>query len=281
MSDNNTEDENLGSYYMNRGAAAPNRKQPQEEPPKRRLPQGTLAVVAVLAFISIVWYAYPRGGDRYVDMDVPVVKADTDPVKVAPVDPGGMAVPHQDSDAFAPLEKNPGNGPEKILPSPEAPMDKSAALQSPDDAAAAKADASAAEVASVAAVPPQDTSAPKLDLTPAAPEAEKLVPPAASAAAAAVPAADTANTKAVAASYIQLGSYRDVAGAKKDWDWARKKYPGLLKNLSMHTEKVVLPAKGTFYRLQAGKVTEDRAREICAMLKTAVPGGCILVKGQK
>jgi hypothetical protein len=119
----------------------------------------------------------------------------------------------------------------------------------------------------------------------------EIVPPAAVEAAPPAPAAKTDEVKAAplaaegaAASgtrYIQLGSFRDAVGAKKDWERIKAKNPDLLGNLTMKTEKVDLPVKGVFYRLQAGKVTEDRAKEICAALKKSVSGGCIVVKEQK
>jgi hypothetical protein len=263
--ENKKEDENLGSFYMGRSRMPPQ--------PKRLLPQGVLTVVTLLAFAGIIWYAYPRGAEKYVDMDVPVVKADTAPVKTAPDNPGGMDVPHQDSTVFEPLEKKPAEQAEKIMPSPEEPMDKAAIIPP----------------AEAVPVPPVIEAAPepKMDLSPQAASTditEKLVLPKEAAeepAPTPSPAPAAKSTTAPTdggASYIQLGSYRDMDGLKKDWEWAKKKYPDLLGKLTMKTEKVDLPAKGTFYRLQAGKLTVDRAREICDVLKKSIPGGCILVK---
>src|SRR5262245_27712097 len=91
-------DENLGSFYMGRTRTSMR--------PKRVLPQGVLTAVALVVFAGVLWYAYPRGAEKYSDMDVPVVKADTSPVKTVPADPGGMEVRHQDSTVFDPLQKN-------------------------------------------------------------------------------------------------------------------------------------------------------------------------------
>jgi len=255
------EDENLGSFYMGRSRMPPQ--------PKRHFPQGLLTAVILLAFAGIIWYAYPRGAEKYVDMDVPVVKADTSPVKAEPVDPGGMEVPHQDSTVFDPLEKKASGEVEKLLPTPEEPMDKEAAIQSAEGPTPP---------------PPVEANiAPKLDLAPQTQESsnitEKLVPREAEPVAPAK--AESKSVPAAPASgnvYIQLGSYRDMDGLKKDWEWVKKKYPDFLGKLTMKTEKVDLPAKGTYYRLQAGKVTEARAREICDVLKKSIPGGCLLVK---
>jgi hypothetical protein len=270
------EDENIGSFYMGR-----NRNEPQ---PRRLFPPGVLTTVAVLAFAGIVWYAYPRGAEKYSDMDVPVVKADTAPIKAEPVDPGGMEVPHQDSTVFDQLEKNAPSEAEKILPTPEEPVDKDAALKSEMDAnpsvdskLAPNMELDLKAKDGVENLTEKMPASPPAAVTPV--KAEEVVPPPAPAAKAdETKAPPPVEDKAAGSTYIQLGSYRDTAGAKKDWERIKKNNPDLLGKLTMKTEKVDLPAKGIYYRLQAGKVTADRAKEICAALKKSVSGGCIVVK---
>ena|SRR3990172_4742561 len=246
------EGETLGSFYMGRG-----RNLPQ---PKRYFPQGMLTAAALLAFAGIIWYAYPRGAEKYSDLDIPVVKADPSPIKVAPVDPGGMEVPYQDSTVFDQFKKGASGEVEQLLPAPEEPMDKELAIESTGDAE--KPVFEAAKVAAPAIEPPQEA----VQEAEPVKEASKPVSP-------------------VAASggqiYIQLGSYREIKGAGADWGKLQKKYPELLGKLTMRTEKADLPAKGIYYRLQAGTLSEERAREICDVLKKAGSGGCILVKEQK
>jgi hypothetical protein len=267
---NKKEDENLGSFYMGRSRTPPQ--------PKRYFPQGLLTIVTLLAFAAVIWYAYPRGAEKYADMDVPVVKADTSPVKTEPTDPGGMDVPHQDSTVFDPLEKkaSASGEVEKILPGPEEPMDKTIIIKSEE-----------APVVPVIEAAPQ----PKMDLAPQIKDnagMEKLVPKEVEpvkkvemdpveAPAKKAPAAKAANVS-VGNVYVQLGSYREMDGLKKDWERIKKKYPDQLGNLTLKAQKVDLAAKGIYYRLQAGKLTEAQAREICAVLKESIPGGCILVK---
>ena len=51
------------------------------------LANGPISLAAVLigaALGGIVWYAYPRGAEKYTNVDVPTVKADTAPIKAAP-----------------------------------------------------------------------------------------------------------------------------------------------------------------------------------------------------
>jgi hypothetical protein len=78
--------------------------------------------------------------------------------------------------------------------------------------------------------------------------------------------------------YIQLGSYRNTAGASEDWNRLKKKHPGLLGSLEMRTQRVDLGSKGVFNRLQAGTVSETKAKEICETLKSSNPGGCMVVR---
>lgn len=261
-------DDNIGSFYMGRTRTPP--------APKRKLPTGLLTGVALFALAAVIWYAYPRGAEKYTDIDVPVVKADTAPIKAEPTEPGGMEVPHQDSTVFDPLEKKSGDEVEKLLPTPEEPMDKSQAIQTTESDK------------------PEVTAkmAPKMDLDLEMKDAKSGTEKVVAKAPVSAPAAEAAPKKEVkkteskpaataeGALYIQLGSYRDTAGAKKDWERLQKKFPALLGKLSMKTEKTDIPGKGIYYRLQAGKVMETRAKEICTELKAANAGGCIVVKAK-
>jgi hypothetical protein len=260
----NREDETIGSFYMGHTRPVPERK--------RRLPPGVLAMIVLAAFAGILWYAYPRGAEKYTDIDVPVVKADTAPIKEEPENPGGMEVPHQDSAAFDPVTQKPAKEVEKLRPTAEEPLDKAAAIQ-------------AAEKAKLE---------PKMDMNLQMKEAEERtagmktepVKPAEvkTAKVKEAPKKEVKQEKPIETEvsngkiYIQLGAYRDMAGAKKDWEKLKKKNPQLLGKLDMRTERVELPKKGVFYRLQAGKMTEARAKDVCAALKKANTGGCIVVK---
>jgi hypothetical protein len=255
-------DENLGSFYMGRMRPPPE--------PKRVLPKGALTTIAVLAFAGIVWYAYPQGQEKYTDVNVPVVTADTTPYKSKPADPGGMDVPHRDSTVFETVDGKKTPKADKVQPPQEQPLDKSKlALDSKkpqlnlEPQMKPEAANPAAKVDSVRVVPAK----------PEAPKAEARTEPAKAPVLKAAPA-----PAAPGKVYIQLGSYRDVAGAKTDWAKLQKKYPQYMKGLTMKTERVDLGPKGVFHRLQAGTLSESRAREICADLAKANPGGCVLAK---
>lgn len=268
----NQEDENLGSFYMARA------RDPLQ--PRRLLPAGLLTTLALLAFAGIVWYAYPRGAEKYTDMAVPVIKADTEAVKVAPVDPGGMEVPHQDSTAFDPLTKRSSGEVEKFLPAAEEPMDTERVFPP----------------AEKIKLPPEAVVAPKLDLESKMTEEEieqdepvmqavvpepKVLKPSKPVAPKAVQKKPHIPEKTSAATgnvYIQLGSFREVSRAQTEWKNVKKQYPQFFGKLMMRSVRVDLPGKGVYYRLQAGALGKARAEEVCAALKKANTGGCIVVK---
>ena len=87
----------------------------------RRLVQGGIALLAVVLFLGVVWYAYIWGSRSAATGDVPVVSAPEGAEKVEPEDPGGMDVPHQDKLVLN-QDGDGGNGEvERLLPPPEEP----------------------------------------------------------------------------------------------------------------------------------------------------------------
>ena len=290
MSELNTnqksKDDELGSFYMGRMRPPPE--------PRRMLPRGLLTVLAVIAFAGVIWYAYPQGQEKYSELDIPTISADKSVYKFKPEDPGGMEVPHQDSTVFDPIEKKPAvESVERLRPDTEEPIDKDTAIkeaptetpppgmnaQIKDNAdgtekvvpkgeakpkAAAKADAVKTDTVKTDTVKTDTKPVEKAPAAAIAKTAAKTETPKV--------AATTASKSGV---YIQLGAYKDLATAKADWARLQKKYPGQLGSLETHTE-TVRRASGTLERLQAGRVPEDKAKQICAAV---IAGGnaCIVV----
>ena len=94
------------------------------DPPKRRSIWPSIAVVAAAsAFGGVIWFAYHQGHDDGRPGMLPLVKAETGPVKVKPDNPGGQEIPFQDSTVYDRLNQN-GQKPvvEKLLPPPEEPV---------------------------------------------------------------------------------------------------------------------------------------------------------------
>jgi len=289
-------EENIGSFYMGR-------RPPQ--PPKRLLPPGVLTVFALAALGGIIWYAYPRGAERYTNLDVPVVKADTAPIKEKPASPGGMEVSHQDSTVFDPLQKNGNAEVEKLTPSPEQPLDKDQAIKdevikpiatspnAPPQLQINQAANGAEEIIPKApdAKPPvmvqtpPPTPAPVTTPAPAPMAASTPKPEAKPVPKVAAPKEDTSDeaedikADTGPANYeVQLGSYRETDEAKKDWNRLQKKFADQLAGLKMRLVKADIPGKGTYYRLRAGVISKDKAHEICDALKEEHGVGCILAK---
>lgn len=84
-------------------------------------------------------------------------------------------------------------------------------------------------------------------------------------------------TTMVGGYYVQLGSVRARDGAAGEWAKLQKSFAAL-SPLSMRVQEADLGAKGKFYRIQGGPVTEAQAKKICDSVKAQKPGGCLVVK---
>lgn len=262
MSQRQDDNEQIGSFYMGRMRPPPK--------PERKTPRGLITVLTLLAFAGIIWYAYPQGQEKYNAADIPLIKADTSAYKFKPDDPGGMDVPHQDSTIFDPLEKK-AAAPEKLMPAPEQPV------QAPAPAISADEKPMNLDTKMETVTPGTEkivSAAPKAEPKKEIKAPEKKAAPKKEVKEAKKPAATPAKTGDV---YVRLGSLRNESEVAPEWADLQKRYPQFLKGLKSRTMKVDLPGKGIYYRLEAGTVPADRAKEICAALKST-PGGCLVVK---
>lgn len=123
----------------------------------------------------------------------------------------------------------------------------------------------------------QTEKAPSLSEESSAP---KTIPSAAQAAKAArtEPAAGAALGSATRGThYVQLSSVRDRGQADREWASLKRQFSDPLGGLSMRVQEADLGAKGTYYRIQAGPVSKERATTLCAAIKKNKPGGCLVV----
>ena len=84
-----------------------------------------VALFGLTSVSGLVWFALNQGELIIGNDDVPLVKAETSPVRLKPVNPGGLKVPNQDRLIFKNLEiANPSKLeiPEKLIPRPEQPI---------------------------------------------------------------------------------------------------------------------------------------------------------------
>ena len=245
------------------------------------------AVVALLAAAGAIWYAFDQTNKAGEEGVAPLIKADEGPSRVKPDEPGGMEVPHQDKEVYEKLGSDePAAAPkaESLLPPPEQPLPRPAPT-----AVAREPTKPIPVINSVEESPPEPPAAKK----PAAVAAKETPAPAPAAAEKAKPAAEepkaaeapearetqmAAKPPAAAGSYrVQLSSLRSEADADAAWKKLQTKFPDLLGDLAVNVVKVELGEKGTYYRVQAGAMTEQAAKDLCAELKRR-NADCLVVK---
>lgn len=255
---------------------------------------GVLVLVSIV--IAVVVASWPER-QQVDETSVPIIRADSNPYKVKPQDPGGMKVPNKDSTIFETLK---GDVPE---PKTENLLEDESANVEPVERPEAKPadlgavpDVKSADVENLKpeATPPQPV-APKVETATAKkvveeeeavdekalpsvietlkadnkPKEEKLVVKAEP-----KPAAKPVSTGG--STYIQLAAVKSEAEAQSQWSKFKAKNPEL-GSLSMRTQKADLGAKGIFYRIQAGPLTADNATKTCAAVKSR-GGSCIIAK---
>ena len=137
----------------------------QRRPRRSRLFTGAVTLLVMGAFALVVYYAYQLGLRAGAQGPAPLIKAEQQPYKVKPNEPGGMDVPNQDKLIYKevkPAAAGPSAQPtERLMPEPESPMPKPAA-EEPAKAQAAEAPAAAASaaVSSASAATPPATPSP-------------------------------------------------------------------------------------------------------------------------
>jgi hypothetical protein len=208
---------------------------------------------------------------------VPVVEADSRPIRVKPENPGGMQIDAAENDVFS---GGSGTANAKLSAEAEAPnpnglqalprsKPKAAALTATAPAAAPSAAASAAppapaKPAVVAAEPP--AAAKPAPATASAPVAAKPT-----VVASAVPATKTAASAHAAA--VQLAALTTEQAAKEEWQKLARQMPDAFGSRQPTITKVEHDGR-TFWRLRtAGFADVAQARAFCDKVR-AKGGGC-------
>lgn len=248
----------------------------EELPPRdRRLPMLLLTLLVMALFAGGLYFAYVAGtrhptpttstgarGDA-----VPLIRADEQPTKVRPDQPGGMTIPDQNVSLYN--EKAGGPPVERLLPAPEQPMPRPApvvaapVVQEPAAAAPAAPAPVAVPTTAAAAAPPA-----------AAPKAEaKSKPAPAKRVAAAEPRPERGGPVR-----LRLGSMRSPEAAREEWARLKRDNPDLLGKLTAVAIRTDLGDKGIYYRIEAGSFGDAAAAEkLCGELKRR-NFGCILAR---
>jgi cell division septation protein DedD len=265
-----------------------------------------VAAIAVAGFGGVVAYGYLVYADRGGLTPAPLVMADPKPAKVRPENPGGLRVPHQDKDVFGLGGKDGATTPrplvETLLPLPETPLPRPTPSATPIQPVGAAAPTAVSATPSPAATVTAATAAPvQIPATPsavaaagrgseipvnpsAAPLVAPLPPPPAPSLRAAVPSGSSAGARpladplpALAAApaagapsgrfRVQVGAMRTEAEAREAWEKVRRKHPDVVRSLGASYQRVQVPGKGDFIRVQAGPLPDAAAaRDICARL---------------
>lgn len=227
-----------------------------DEDEGRRRPVVILAILAlIVVFSGVVFLAYKQGLKQGASGNPPVIRADGSPSKVAPTNPGGIEIPHQDRAVYDRLSgsgESTQSDTEHLLPKPEEPMAMSEPAPATPPPAAPGVPPEAAEV------PPLAQAAPVI----AAPVTPVQPAPVTPKPAETAPAAASTSGGFVA----QLAAFRDEASARAELKTLQKKYPALV-GLTADIQKADLGAKGIYYRLRAGYLDKAKAQTLCTELK--------------
>ena len=197
-----------------------------------------LGVLSVIALGGVLWFGY-RALLGSSDADLPVVAAPKGDYKVAPKDPGGLDIDHQDASIYEALVRGrPGAVPETIGPLPEVPR--------PVVPRPAPGPAETGRKAAPMPVPaPRDGSA-----TASAPPVPR-------------PQSSRPEPEAASEVFVQLGAFGTDAAAREAWGALKKRHGDLLGRMNAE----FVPGSGVV-RVRAGPVsTPALAQIVCEQLK--------------
>jgi hypothetical protein len=216
---------------------------------------GTIASALVL-LVGV----YSATGNHHAG--VPVVEADSRPMRVKPADPGGLDIADKD----AAILSGDADGAASMAPPPEVPAPQALKAQEAKPAAPPPV---------AAAVPAPVPAAPAAEPKPARPAAHAAAPkPPAPLPTAAVAAAAPATAPAAAGStQVQLAALATPEAALAEWQRLTRKMPDVLGG---HQPAVVKAEREghTFFRLRTGGFADlGHARDFCEKVK-AKGAGC-------
>lgn len=257
-----------------------------------------ITMIVMTGGVTIAWYSYTAGIKEGSEGAAPLLKP-KGPMKVAPANPGGLAIPHQDKTVFNAIDgRGKEKGVERLLPPPEKPMSipvkpvPPPAVVPSEPSAGSRVRAAdrtpgkpvpltpggarSVQPGSVTTPTPPAVSA-KPTVAPTKPKTA-VPPPAKQQTARATPEAKPAKPAVSAGKgfRIQIGSVSSNVHGKKFWDSQSAKHRDLFGKLSLNLQKATIKGK-VFYRIQGGPLPDRAAAtSLCQKLK-ARKIGCIVV----
>jgi len=233
---------------------------------RRRGPLMLLSILALVAvFAGVVFLAY-RQGDQNGGIP-PILRADGEPTKEVPANPGGKTFPHQDAGIYDRLggrESAASRGEdEQLLPPAEEPLAIDQTI-SPRDQQGMDRLAEAIESSPLEPVVPNSAISPAPGVAPA-----PAVP------AEPEPARQELQAGTDGSHVVQLAAFRDEAAARDAFGKLKTRFPDLLGPLGIDIQRADLGEQGIYYRLRAGYLDKAEADALCAKLE-AQGQGCFV-----
>ncbi|NQZ13199.1 MAG: SPOR domain-containing protein [Alphaproteobacteria bacterium] len=270
-----------------------------------------IAMIASGVLVGAIWSLYPDSEEDTYSQNVPIVRAESKPMKVIPDDAGGMDIPHRDSTVFSALRPEEEERPriENLLADDEdeEPLPRSQLFAGLNTEAQESAEqvASAEKVEinrpervipfdEVPAIIEEKVEEVKEEIKPE-PAPEEIEPASAPAPfvkpkttpkpeqnldkvvsnviGEPVKAAQPPVTKGDY--YVQLASVKTRLAAESEWTKFKARY-GLSD--SYRIQQKDLGEKGIYFRIQSGPYPKEIAGSICSDIKKKAPGGCLVTK---
>jgi len=243
--------------------------------------KGLLVAAAFGGLGGLMWYSYAEGARHGGKRVVPIIRAQAQPIKTRPAEPGGLRVPHKDKRVYERIaperRKKLANNVERLIPRP-APV----AITPKRSSVGARKRAPTVKPKPLAIARPRIKGGPArvrvgIDRRPLRMAAKKRAPR--------KPAAKSArNLRAVdlssAAFRVQIAAYPSPQLAARRWERLAGKHKDLVGKLDWYVEKVDRTnGRGPLYRLQLGPLKNRKAaKDLCAKLgKRKV--SCLFVRG--
>lgn len=224
----------------------------ERRPAPWRLIAFGLGAAAILG-LGVLWLVSGGGGPR----QVPVVEADSRPVRVRPENRGGLQVPNRDEWIFDQRRGAQPPQPAGLAPAPEAPdLERLRALATPP-------------------APPRPAAPPAPAQPPAAPTAAAPAPSPPQQRQA-VPAPPPAAQGGV---QVQLGALPSEEAARAEWARLARLLPEQFRSRTPIVQRFERPNAAPLWRLRTGGFRDaDAARAFCDAVR-ARGGACAVVGG--
>lgn len=225
-----------------------------------------LAIVMAVAAVGIIFAVYEQGARS---RNEPVtITAEKGPEKVAPDEPGGAVIEHQDKYVYDQISGTEEPQVEVLMPKAEEPMDLSG-LRTVNSSDAVVDSASETTSSKEETSPtPAPTPKPKVEETAKTQDyVGALIEETSTGPDESVVASQSA---ASGAYVVQVGAYDQSSLAATAWDKMSRKHSALLSQLRPDIQVADLGDKGTWYRLRVGPFADKASADrLCANLKAA------------